>query len=88
MDELLNVVSVGRGPISRALKTALKTVMPGGLRSRAMDATQRHLVMGAPRPPDEQLMLQLRRRFKGEVQAAGEYLDRDLVALWGYDRLD
>jgi sulfotransferase family protein len=88
MDELLNVVSVGRGPVSRVVKAGLKTAMPSGLRSRAIEATQRHLVMGAPPPPDEQLMLQLRRRFKGEVEALSEYLDRDLVALWGYDRLD
>jgi Sulfotransferase family len=88
MDELLNVVSVGRGPLSRAVKAGLKTVMPSELRSRAMHATQRHLVMGTPQPPDEELMLQLRRRFKGEVVALSEYLDRDLVALWGYDRLD
>jgi hypothetical protein len=32
-------------------------------------------------------MLQLRRRFKDEVEALSEYLDRDLVKLWGYDRL-
>jgi len=31
--------------------------------------------------------LELRRRFKGDVQAASEYLGRDLVALWGYDRI-
>jgi hypothetical protein len=30
-------------------------------------------------------MLALRRRFKPEVVALGEYLDRDLVTLWGYD---
>ena len=30
-------------------------------------------------------MLELRRRFKGEVVALSEYLDRDLVSLWGYD---
>jgi hypothetical protein len=32
-------------------------------------------------------MLELRRRFTDEVVALGEYLQRDLVALWGYDRL-
>ena len=30
-------------------------------------------------------MLELRRRFKPEVEATSEYLGRDLVALWGYD---
>ena len=33
-------------------------------------------------------MLELRRRFAPEVVALSEYLDRDLVSLWGYDRLD
>jgi hypothetical protein len=33
-------------------------------------------------------MNELRRRFKSEVVALSEYLDRDLVALWGYDRVD
>jgi Sulfotransferase family len=87
IDELLNVVSVGRGPVSRAVKAGLKVVMPSELRGRAIEATQRHLVNGTPSPPDERLMLELRRCFKGEVVALSEYLDRDLVALWGYDDL-
>ncbi len=32
-------------------------------------------------------MAELRRRYKPEVAALSEYLGRDLVALWGYDRL-
>ena len=32
-------------------------------------------------------MLELRRRFRGEVEALSEYLDRDLVTLWGYDNV-
>jgi len=44
-------------------------------------------VYRTPSAPDEQFMLELRRRFKGEVLALSEYLDRDLVALWGYDGL-
>ncbi len=32
-------------------------------------------------------MLELRRRSQAEVVALSEYLGRDLVALWGYDRL-
>jgi hypothetical protein len=85
LDELLNAVSVGRGPFSRALKTAMKLVMPPTLRSRAIQATQRHVINGRPRPPEEEVMLALRRRFKGEVVALSEYLGRDLVTLWGYD---
>jgi hypothetical protein len=88
LDELLNKVSVGRGPVSRTVKAGLKAVMPSELRSRAISATQRHVVNRPPPPPEEEVMLGLRRRFKGEVVALSEYLDRDLVTLWGYDRLD
>ena len=87
LDDMLNIVSVGRGPISGTVKAALKTVMPSELRSQAIRFTQRHLVQGRLQPPDERLLLELRRRFRGEVVALSEYLNRDLVALWGYDRL-
>jgi hypothetical protein len=36
-----------------------------------------------PKPPDEHLMLELRRCFKPEVVALSEHLDRDLIILWG-----
>jgi hypothetical protein len=78
---------MGSGPATRAIKRAIKTLTPRALRREAL-AVERRLQWGTPRPPDEQLMLELRRRFKGEVVALGEYLDRDLVGLWGYDRLD
>ncbi len=32
-------------------------------------------------------MLELRRRFEAEVVALAAYLDRDLLALWGYDSI-
>ena len=43
---------------------------------------------GEPQRPDERVMLELRRRFKGEVIALSRHLDRDLVSLWGYDGID
>ncbi len=88
LDEWVNMVSVGRGPASRALRAGLKALTPSGLRSAALRGTRRKLILGKPDPVDEALMVELRRRFKGEVIALSEYLDRDLVALWGYDRLD
>jgi hypothetical protein len=88
LDELMNVVSVGRGPISRSVKAGVKALTSSHLRSTAMRVTQRRLIYGRPQPPDERLMLELRRRFKGQVVALSEYLDRDLVTLWGYDRID
>jgi hypothetical protein len=72
------------GRLARAADAAL----PDRLRRQALRAGWRRAVYAAPRPPDPQLMLELRRRFKPEVQAAGEYLGRDLVALWGYEDID
>jgi len=88
LDELINAISVGRGPATRAVKATVKALMPKRMRSEALRAAQKKLVFGDVPAADEQLMLEIRRRFKGEVVALSEYLDRDLVALWGYDRLD
>jgi hypothetical protein len=88
LDELVNAVSVGRGPATRALKATIKALTPGSLRRCALQATLEHMVLGKPEEVDERLMLEIRRRFKGEVQALSEHIGRDLVALWGYDRLD
>jgi Sulfotransferase family len=85
LDEALNMVSVGRGPGTRAVKSALKALSTERLRDGAMRMTRRRLIHGKPPPPDERLMSELRRRFAGEVVALSEYLDRDLVRLWGYD---
>jgi hypothetical protein len=87
LDELVHSVSVGRGPASRAAKAALKVITPRKARRDALALAQRRLVHRAAPAPDDALMLDLRRRFKDEVIALSEYLDRDLVALWGYDRL-
>jgi Sulfotransferase family len=87
LDEAVHALSVGRGPASRAAKGLVKTLLPQRVRRGALRATQRHVVHGRPQPPDEQLMAELRRRFAPEVQALSEYLGRDLVSVWGYDRL-
>jgi hypothetical protein len=85
LDELVHAVSVGRGPLSRAVKAGVKTLAPSGPRRGLLRFAQRRVVHGNPQPPDQSFMLELRRRFKGEVVALSEYLDRDLVTLWGYD---
>jgi hypothetical protein len=86
LDEMLHAVSVGTGPVARGVKAAVKAGTSRGLRERALRATRRNLVYGRPQPPDETLMAGLRERFHGEVEALGEYLGRDLVSLWRYDR--
>lgn len=78
---------MGRGPVSLAVKASVKALTPSGPRRKALYAIQRRLVFAEPQPADERLMAELRARFKGEVVALSEYLDRDLVSLWGYDRV-
>jgi hypothetical protein len=87
LDELVHTLSVGRSPLARAVRAPVKVLAPRSLRHAALRGVRRRFVVGAPPPPDEGLMLELRRRFAPEVVALSEYLDRDLVSLWGYDRL-
>ena len=58
-----------------------KSVTPRSLRRGAFLSTRRHFVTAEAPRDDPELMLEMRRRFKPEVVAASEYLDRDLVAL-------
>jgi hypothetical protein len=88
LNEAVHALSVGRGPISLALKGAIKALTPQNLRRSARDAVQSRIVFAAPRAPDTELMSALRSRYKPEVVALSEYLGRDLVALWGYGDVD
>jgi hypothetical protein len=83
--ELLRSLYLGRGGAASAVKAGIKTVTPRRLRLEALHATRHRILYGKPRPPDEELMVELQRRFKSEVVALSEFLGRDLVTLWGYD---
>jgi Sulfotransferase family len=87
LDELMHTVSVGRGGFGGGVKLAIKAVAPRSVRRGMLGVARRRLVLSSPPLPDEELMLELRRRYKPEVVALSEYLGRDLVSLWGYDRL-
>jgi hypothetical protein len=88
LHELIRSVYIGRGPVSRAAKRAITSVTSRELRREMLRLTRRGVLYGQPKPEGEDVMLELRRRFKGEVVALSEYLDRDLVSLWGYDAID
>jgi hypothetical protein len=87
LDALIRTLYGGRGLVSRTVKAGVRGLLPERVRREALPALRRRLVWGRPQPPDEHFMLELRRRFRGEVVALSEYLDRDLVSLWGYDRI-
>jgi hypothetical protein len=88
MYEMVRSLYLGRNPVARAANTAIKAVTTQRLRHGGLRTLRSRVLYGKPPPPDEQLMLEMRRRFKPHVQELSEYLDRDLVGLWGYDRLD
>jgi hypothetical protein len=85
LHQFIHALSVGRGPVSKAVKGAIKSVTPRSLRRDVVRSARRGLVYRDPQPPDELFMRQLRQRFKPEVVALSEYLDRDLITLWGYE---
>jgi hypothetical protein len=72
-----------RGAMWTPVNAVVKTVTSRPLRKKIRD----RLIYREAQPPDERLMMELRRRFAPEVVALSEYLGRDLSALWGYDRL-
>jgi Sulfotransferase domain len=85
--ELLHAVSVGRGPLSLTVKSAIKAVVPQRLRRGAVGAIRERVLYTDPPPEDAATAAELRRRFKPEVVALADLLDRDLVRLWGYDSI-
>jgi hypothetical protein len=87
LDTMLRAVRGGHGPVSRAVRGAVKGLTTGGLRRRVIYPMRRRVLYREPRAPDDAYMQELRRRFNGEVIALSRYLDRDLVSLWGYDQL-
>jgi hypothetical protein len=80
-------LKAGRGPVFGAMRGVGRSLTTPALRERLYYPLQRKLLWGKPPPPDEEFMLELRRRYKPEVEAFSSYLGRDLVSLWGYDQL-
>jgi hypothetical protein len=85
--EFVRSLYLGRGPTARVLKPVIKTITSQRLRRDGLRELRNRVLYGKPQGTDEQLMLELRRQFKPEVQALSEYIGRDLVTLWGYDEI-
>jgi hypothetical protein len=85
LEDLVRVAPLAGGPVTRGVKASVKALTSRRLRHGALRVARRRLVYAEPPPPDDAVMLELRRRFRAEVVALGEYLGRDLVSLWGYD---
>lgn len=84
LQRLMRQVTFGDG-WAAAVKGPLKALLPQALRRGMVDAIYRHVVFRPKDQLDPALVRALRREFRPEVEKAGALLDRDLVALWGYD---
>jgi Sulfotransferase family len=88
MYALTHALAAGDGALPRAVQSVARTLAPRRLTRESAVAIRDRILFSRPEPPDESLMVELRRRFKPEVVALGEYLDRDLVGFWSYDKID
>jgi hypothetical protein len=85
---LMYALSHGRGPVARSTQATVRALSTPRLRGRAARVLLGRAARSEPPPADDGVMLELRRRFKPEVIELSEYLDRDLVSLWGYEDVD
>jgi hypothetical protein len=67
------------------LERAVNALTPMALSGDVFRKRFHKVIYTRPQPPPERFMLELRRRFKPEVEALSDYLGRDMVARWGYD---
>jgi Sulfotransferase family len=79
---------LGDGPLAQLLKPAIKVVTSQRIRRSGMRELRDRVLWGPPPAVDEELMLELRRRYKPYVESFAEYIERDLSALWHYDEID
>jgi hypothetical protein len=84
LNRAMRAVTTGNAPAARAARSAIKAVAPRNLRRRAFGSVRKSLVVGEVAPMDPQLETELRQRFRPQVEQLGEYLGRDLLAVWGY----
>ena len=86
-DRMFRSIYAGQGPVTGALVSTLRRLPGARALGASLRAGNRRALHTRPKPPDEEFMNELRRRFRGEVDALGAYLGRDLISEWGYDRL-
>ena len=88
LQDLVRSLYMGNGPVAGVAKLTINMLTWQRVRRDLLAATRRKVIHARPRPDDENLMLELRRTYRREVEALSEYLGRDLVSLWGYGSVD
>jgi hypothetical protein len=87
LDGAIRSLYAGRDPLTRSVRAVVRAASTERGRAR-LRGLRRRVSYTVPAEPDRAVMDDLRRRYRDQVVALGEHLDRDLVSLWGYDRLD
>ncbi|MGH9169507.1 MAG: hypothetical protein ACRD0Z_01305 [Acidimicrobiales bacterium] len=55
------------------------------MRRRLLGAVEDNLLYTPPQPVDDELMDEIRRHARTEVEKLSEYTGRDLLSLWKYE---
>ncbi|HTW41645.1 MAG TPA: sulfotransferase [Solirubrobacteraceae bacterium] len=85
--QLVRSLRAPSSPLARAARATIMALTPSDVGRRAKQKFNKRFVKVQAPPPDERTMRELRQRFKPEVVALSEHLDRDLVSLWCEDRV-
>jgi hypothetical protein len=87
LNSVLRQLIVADHGVPGALSKSIKALTPMRARQGLLHTVRKRVVFVEPGAPDDAFMAELRKRLKPEVVALSEYLDRDLVSLWGYDKM-
>jgi len=83
LDDLVHFLTLGRSAPARRARAALKALAPRQVRREALRVLRHRAVLGPAAPPEEEVMAELRLRYRPEVERLSEYLGRDMLARWG-----
>jgi hypothetical protein len=87
LERMVRRAHAGQGAVWGPVNSLVKTLTSPQVRQQVLYPFRNRLLYRDPPATDQAFMLELRRRYQPEVVALSEHLGRDLVALWGYDKL-
>jgi hypothetical protein len=87
LHQAVKAVTMGRGELGQIVNRGVKRVTTKAARDRLLEVVRREVIYGSPSPLDDALALEIKSRFMPEVIAFSDYLKRDLVREWGYEKL-
>ena len=87
MHHAIYLTFAGQGRIARSTRSILRATTTKSGRQRLLRFLESSLTYTRRPAEDPAFLGRLRVQCKPEVELFGEYLGRDLVSLWGYDRI-